>query len=152
MHWQVGLCSLRRWNNAHCMITMASINWSLYISKSINLMCILKTLDNFGNRPVFSLMVYLNIYAQNNNWSSKLRDDNGRRNTYSHTKLCAFRFDLEPSKSNYEVSKSNSNIICMYENYFCLSRKLRYFRGSRFSQCFILSTAPHWSLTMKFLC
>ena len=33
-----------------------------------------------------------------------------------------------------------------------LSQKLHYFRGSRFSQCFILSTALHCSLPSKFLC
>ena len=32
-----------------------------------------------------------------------------------------------------------------------LSRKLRHFRGSRFSQCFIISTAPNYSLPSKIL-
>ena len=49
-----------------------------------------------------------------------------------------------------EVSKSNSNI---FSGQLLLSQKLRYLRGSRFPQCFILSTttsrnykAPLWAL------
>ena len=33
-----------------------------------------------------------------------------------------------------------------------LCQKLHYFRGSRFSQCFIPSTSPHYLLPSKFLC
>ena len=33
-----------------------------------------------------------------------------------------------------------------------LSQKLRFFRGSRFSQCFKVSTVFHCLLTYKFLC
>ena len=47
-----------------------------------------------------------------------------------------------------EVSKSNSNILV--ENYFFLV-KLRNFKGSCFSLCFILSTAHHCLLPSKLL-
>ena len=50
--------------------------------------------------------------------------------------------DFETSNSKTEVSKSN----------LILSRKLRPFRGSRLSQCFILATSPHYSLQSKVLC
>ena len=33
-----------------------------------------------------------------------------------------------------------------------LCQKLRYFKGSCFSQCFIQSTSPHYSLPSQFLC
>ena len=65
-----------------------------------------------------------------------------------HTKLwCAFRCLISrPQKSNSEISKSNSREITSFSNTL-----LRYFRGSRSSQCFILSTSPHYSLPSKFV-
>ena len=91
-----------------------------------------KTLDIIGNcqRPVFSLGDYLSSI--------------GRRSCDTClTKLCAFRYLT--SKSNSEVSKSNLWKITSFLKTF-------YFRGSRFSQCFTLSTAPHDSLPRKVLC
>ena len=59
----------------------------------------LKTLNTIGicRRPVFSLGVSQHMHTITNlwkfelNWSSKLRDNNGRKKHPYHTKLCAFR-------------------------------------------------------------
>ena len=62
-------------------------------------------------------------------------------------KLCALRcLEFETSA---EVSNSKSN-NCSEK--LLLYRKLSYFRGSRFSQCLILSIALHCLLPKKFLC
>ena len=90
---------------------------------------ILKTLDTFGNwqRPVFSLAVSQHLHKITNlwkfelNWISKLRDVNGRT-----------------SKMNSKVSKSNP----------WKSSKTTFLQ-SRFSHCFILSTALHCLLPSK---
>ena len=39
---------------------------------------------------------------------------------------------------------------CAFSGKLLLSRKLGYFRGSSFSQCFVLSTAPHCSYQVIF--
>ena len=53
----------------------------------------------------------------------------------SHKIVCFQMLDFGTSKSNSEVSKL---ILKNFNGKLLLSRKLRYFRGSRFSQCFIL--------------
>ena len=82
----------------------------------------LKTLYTFGNcqRPVFLIIgvsqhlhKITNMWKFGLNWSSKLWDNKGRKNTLV-TRSCVLRC----SKSNSEVSKSNSNI--KVENYFFL--------------------------------
>ena len=106
----------------------------------------LQTLETFGScqRPVFSLGVFqhnmhkiTNLLKFRLNWSSMLRDNNGRKkNTLSHEVVCCQMLDFGTSKSNSEVSKSNSWKIIL------LSRKLSYFRGSRFSQCLYYQPLP----------
>ena len=83
-----------------------------------------------------------NLWKFELNWSSELRDNNERKAPLSHEVVCLQMLDFETSKSNSEVSKWK----------LPHSRKLRYFRGSRFSQCVIPSTAPHYSLPSKVLC
>ena len=85
----------------------------------------LKTLDTIGScqRLVFLLGVSQHIYKITNlsrfvlNWSSKLRDNNERKNTFA-TRSCvlpdAWFRDL---KSNSEVSKSNSWKITYFSFY-----------------------------------
>ena len=51
-------------------------------------------------------------------------------------KLCAFRCLI--SRPQYLILRSRNQ----FRGKFILSRKLHHFRGSRFSQCFILSTSP----------
>ena len=113
----------------------------------------LKTLDIFCNckRPVFSLGFYSTFVCTKFilNWSSKLRDNNWRKSAIVAQVDCFQMLYFKTSKSNYEVSKSNSNTIWV-RNYFCLNSY--YFRGSQFSQCFILSTALRCLLPSKFLC
>ena len=50
----------------------------------------------------------------------------------------------------FETSKSNSEVSKQIRGKLLLFRKLRHL-GGRFSQCFILSTAPHYSLPSKVL-
>ena len=100
-----------------------------------------KTLDNIVNcqRPVFSL-VCIPPYMQKitNLWkfelsrSSKLRDNNERKEHTCHTKLCAFRCLI--SRPQNLIPRSQNQ----FRGKLLLSPKLRYFRGSHFSQCFIL--------------
>ena len=109
----------------------------------------LKTLDTIGDcqRPVYSLGVSQQMHKITNLWKFELswlcevaRYKWKKKTPLSHhgrTKLCAFR-----------CLRSWNQIR---EKLF-LSWKLRYFRGSCFSQCFILSTSPHYSLPSKFLC
>ena len=114
----------------------------------------LKTLDTIGNcqRPVFSLGVSQHMHKITNlwkfelDWSSKLRDNYERKKHPCHTKLCAFRCLI--SRPQILNLRSQNQI----RGKLLLSRKLRHFRGSRFSQCFILSTSPHYSLPSKVLC
>ena len=74
-----------------------------------------------------------------------LRDNNGKKKHPCHTKLCAFRCLI--SRPQILNLRSRNQI----RGKLLLSRKLRHFRGSHFSQCFIistliLSTSPHYSL------
>ena len=114
----------------------------------------LKTLETIGNcqRPVFSLGVSQHMHKITNlgkfklNRSSKLRDNYKRKKHPSHRKLCAFRCLISrPQILNLRSQNQISGNIL-------LSQKLLHFRGSRFSQCFILSTSPHYSLPSKVLC
>ena len=59
----------------------------------------------------------------------------------SHEVVCFQMLGFETSKSNSEVSKSKSFKITSF------SKTIRYFRGSRFSQCFILPRI--WGLEIK---
>ena len=63
--------------------------------------------------------------------------------TLLHEVVCFQMLDFETSQFKSEVSKSNRGKLL-------LSRELRYFRGSRFSQCLILATALHYSLQESF--
>ena len=109
---------------------------------------VLKEFDTFSNchRPVFSLGV---SQAYDNkpckfelNWSLNLRATEEK--TPLSRKLCAFRcLELETSA---EVLKSNETFQWEITSFL----KLRYFRGSHFSQYCILSTAHHCSLPSKF--
>ena len=112
----------------------------------------LKTVDTIGNcqRPVFSLGVYqhkiTNLWKFEPNRSSKLRDNNDRKKHPCHTKLCAFICLI--SRPQILNLRSRNQI----REKLLLSQKLHYFRGSRFSQCFILSTSPHYLLPSEVLC
>ena len=84
---------------------------------------------------------WISKYAQNNklNWCRSCEIIMEDKHP-CHTKLCAFRCSISgPQNFILKVSKSNSNS----SGKLLLSRKLRYFRGSRFSQSFILSTSLH---------
>ena len=70
------------------------------------------------------------------NWSSKLQDERKKHpccTTFCVSRCIIWRF--------YYLSKK-----------LPLFQKLRYFRGSRFSQCVVPPTTLHWSLPNKFLC
>ena len=86
------------------------------------------------------------------NRSLKLRDINERKKKtplshHGHTKLRPFRCLI--SRPQIPNLRSRNQI----RGKLFLSRKLHInFRGSCFSQCFILSAALHCSLPSKFLC
>ena len=115
----------------------------------------LTTLDTIGNcqRPVLSPGVsqhmhkITNLYKFELDWSSELRDITMKEEKHPcHTKLCAFRCLI--SRPQILNLRSQNQI----RGKLLLSRKLRYFRGSHFLQCFILSTSPHYLLPSKVLC
>ena len=60
------------------------------------------------------------------------------KNHPCHMKLCAFRWLI--SRPQILNLRSRNQI----RGKLLLSRKLRHFRWSRFSQCFIPSTSPHY--------
>ena len=101
----------------------------------------LKTVDTIGNcqRPVFSLGVSKHMHTRTNlwkfelKWSSKLRDMNEVKKHPCRTKLFAFIWLI----SRPQILNLRSWNQIRWK--LLLSRKLRHFRGSRFSQCFILS-------------
>ena len=77
--------------------------------------------DTISNcqRPVFPLGV-----SQHNmkilNWSSKLRDNNGRKKHF-HTKLCAFRCLISgPQQSLILRSRNKIQILLLMKNYLFL--------------------------------
>ena len=111
---------------------------------------VLKTLDTIGNcqRQVFSLRVSQHMHKLTNcgNLSSICRQSceivMKETTPLSGKVVCVQMLYFETSNSKSEATKSKSwNII--------LSRKLHHFSGSRFSQCFIPSTSPHYSLPSK---
>ena len=95
----------------------------------------LKTLDTVGScrRLVFTVNV-TNLWKFELNQSSKLWDNNERKKHPCHTFWCLI---LRPQILNL---RSRDQIRWK----LLLSRKLRYFRGSRFSQCFILKHANNY--------
>ena len=107
----------------------------------------LKALYTFGyyQRPVFFTSQHMhtitNLWKCELNWSSKLRDSNDKKKHPYHTKLCAFRC-LISRPQNLNLRSRNQIRRKL--------RKLRYFRGSCFSQCFILSEALHCLLPNTF--
>ena len=110
----------------------------------------LKAVDTIGNRqnPVFSFGVSQHVHKITNlwkfelNWSSELRDNYERKNTLV-TRSCvlsdAWFRDLKFSTWGLEIK-------------FLLYWKLHHFRGSLFSQGFILLTSPYYYLQIKGLC
>ena len=82
----------------------------------------LKTLDTIGNwqRQVFSLGVSQHMHKITNlskfelNWSSKLWDNNERKNTLSQEVVCFQMLDFETSNSKSEVSKSTPRKITSF--------------------------------------
>ena len=103
-------------------------------------------------RLAFTVGVFQHMHKITNPWkyelnqSSKLRDNNERKKHHCHTKFCAFRCLIS------RLQILNMRSLNQIREKKLLSRKLHYFRGSRFSQCYILSTSPHYSLPRKVLC
>ena len=115
---------------------------------------LLKAVDTIGNcqRLAFTVGVSQHMHKITNllkfelNWSLNLGDNNERIKHPCHTKLCAFRWlILRPRVLNLSSRKQIRGKLL-------LSQKLWHFRGSRFSQCFIPSTSPHYSSPRKVLC
>ena len=115
-------------------------DWFLALEQKDILVHFLRHLDTIGNcqRPVF-----LNICIKQPTCESL--SSIGRRSckitmkekkNTCHTKLCVFRCLI--SKPQILNLKSRT-------------RKLRHFKGSRFSQCFKPSTSPHNSLPSEVL-
>ena len=80
-------------------------------------------------RPVFSVGVSqhmhktINLWKIELNWSSKLRDSNGRNIHPCHTELCAFRCLISRRHAwGHEIK------FKYFSGKLLLSRKLRYFR------------------------
>ena len=65
----------------------------------------------------------------------------------SYEVVCFLMLDFETTSSKSEVSKSNTWKIASFSK-----TNVRHFSGSRFTQCFIQSTSPHYLLSSKFLC
>ena len=99
----------------------------------------LETLDTISNwqTPVFSLGVsqhmhkIMNLWKFEPNWSSELRDNCERKKHPCHTKLGAFRCLILRTQI---LNLRSQNQI---HGKLPLPRKLRHFKGSRFSQCTI---------------
>ena len=83
-----------------------------------------------------------NLWTFELNSSSKLRDNNERKITPSLLEVVCFQMLLT----------LRPQILNQIRGKLLLSRKLHYFRGNRFSQLFILSSSPHYSLQRKVLC
>ena len=90
----------KRGENSPCSYNLMQIKASMKVVCGISVRFpYLKTLDTIGNcqRQVFSLSVSHHMHKTTNlwkfelNWSSKLRDNNERKEHPCHTKLCAFR-------------------------------------------------------------
>ena len=104
----------------------------------------LKTVDAIGKcqRLAFTDGVSQHMHKITNLWkfelnrSSKLRDNNERKKHPCHTELCAFRWLISRP---LVLNLSAQNQI---RGKLFLSRKLRHFRGSRFSQCLYHQPLP----------
>ena len=114
----------------------------------------LKAVDTIGNcqRLAFTVGVSQHKHKITNLWkfelsrSSNLQDNNERKKHPCHTKLCAFRLLISrPQVLNLRSWNQNRGKLR-------LSLKLWHFRGSRFSQCFIPSSSPHYPSPRKVLC
>ena len=116
-----------------------------------------KTLDTFCNcqRPLFSFAVSDHICTKkkkkNVNILAQLVIEVARyvimeeKTPNCHTKLCAVRC--------LSVGPQNLILRSLNQTRGKLPWKLSYFRGSHFSQCFIiLSTSPHYSLPSMVSC
>ena len=125
-------------------------NWMFIFTNIIYLQAV----DTIGNcqRLAFTVGVSQHMNKTTNLWkielnrSSKLRDNNERKIHPCRTKLCAFRWLI--SRPQVLNQRSQNQI----RGKLLLSRKLWHFRRSRFSQCFIPSTSPHYSSPRKVLC
>ena len=108
---------------------------------------LIQTLSHFSLGVSQHMYKITNLWKFELNWSSKLRDNNKWKKKKScHTKLCAFRCLI--SRPQFLNLRSPNQI----RGKLLLSWKLRHFRVSRFSQCFILPTSPHYSLPSEVLC
>ena len=102
--------------------------------------------DTNGNcqRLVFTVCVSQHMHKTNLwkfelNRSSKLRDNYKRKNTLV-TRSCVLSNACISRPQILNLGSRNH----IHEK-LLLSRKLLHFRGSCFSQCFVLSTSPHYS-------
>ena len=102
-----------------------------------------KALDTFDicQRPVFSHGAF------ELNWSLKLRENNERKNTLVTQVMC-----FQMLQIFLRLQLRSWIPFIYYSEKLLLSQKLCYFRGSGFSQCFILPTTLHCWLPSKFLC
>ena len=105
----------------------------------------------FSKTSLLTLNMYIKYKTCDNlssigcrSWEITMKEKEKKRPC--HTQLCAFRCLI--SRPQILNLRSRNQI----RGKLLLSRKLCYFRGSRFSQCFILSTAPHYSLPNEVLC
>ena len=105
-------------SNDICYLTKSII----ILLKTVTLLVIVKDKS--------SQLVYLNIMHEITNlWkfelnrSSKLRDNNERKNTLSHGVVCFQMLDFETSNSKLEVSKSNSWKITSFSKTTPLERE-----------------------------
>ena len=108
--------------------------------------CLFKDLDTIGNcqRPVSSLgvpqhMHKINLWKIDLNWSSKLRDNNGRKNTLV-TQSCVLSDAWFGDRKIYFWGLEIK--LKYFSGKLLLSRKLCYFRGSRFSQDLTTNSSP----------
>ena len=107
----------------------------------------LKRMDTIGNcqRPVFSLGVAQHMHKQTNLWKFELNWLRSceiimeEKTPLSHKGVCFQMLDLSIQIFYWEKTSFSKTFFSCY------------FRGRRFSQCFILSTALHCLLPIKFL-
>ena len=137
---------IKHWRETECRDhTMKYIYVNLYPDDDVvhRTSFYLKIVDTIGNcqRPVFSLGVsnHTHVHKINKfelNSSLKLRDNNGEKNTLVDTWSCVL------SDARFRDHILNLRSRNQIRGKLLLSRKLSYFRGNRFSQCFIPSKAP----------
>ena len=118
---------------------------TLYLILKTLFSAVLKTLNTIRNcqRPVFSFGVSKHMHTKKpvkkrTRWSSKLRDNNGRKITLAE--LCFQMLDFGTSKSNSEVSKSNSKILV--ENYIFFSRTTLLQREPFLTMFYTINSSP----------